>query len=110
MKAKRLEKYDVHHQTGGLRSLETLDGFPILDSLGFVDFPARQLDVPVETKLTMRHRNACRTEMCFKHLTPQGLVTLAKDHRVMKLSELRMLQRTNAQWTSSKCCEKLPDG
>lgn len=90
--------------------METLDGFPILDSLGFVDFPAKQLDVPVETKLTMRHRNAWRTEMCFKHLTPQGLVTLAKDHRVMKLSELRMLQRTNAQWTSSKCCEKLPDG
>lgn len=97
MKAKRLEKYEVQHQTGGLRSLETLGGLPILDSLGFVDFPARQLDVPVETKLTMRYRNACRTEMCFKHLAPQLLVTLAKDCGVMKLGELRMLQRTNAQ-------------
>lgn len=110
MKAKRLEKYEVHHQTGGLRSLETLNGLPILDPLGFMDFPERHLDVPVETKLTMRHRNACRTEMCFKRLTPQGLVTLAKDRRVMKPGELSMLQRTNAQWTSSKSCEKLPDG
>lgn len=110
MKAKRLEKYEVQRQTGGLHSLETLDGLPVLDSLGFVDFPARQLYVPVETKLTMRHRNARRTEMCFKHLAPQLLVTLAKDCRVMKLGELRMLQRTNAQWTSSRCCEKLPDG
>lgn len=109
MKAKRLEKYEVQHQTWGLHSLETLDGLPVLDSLGSVDFPARQLDVPVETKLTMRHRNACRTEMCFKHLAPQLLVTLARDCGV-KLGELRMLQSTNAQWTSSRCCEKLPDG
>lgn len=61
---------------------------PNFGLLGFVGFPARKLDVPLETKLPPRHRNVCGTEMCFKWLGPQPLVTLAKDWGVVKQCEL----------------------
>lgn len=97
MKAKPTENTRAQHQTGDLAVWRhwVVSNFGLFEFLGL---PARQLDVPVETKPDNEIQKCVQDRDVF-----QAPCTSAASHPGqglwgdVKLGELRMLQRTNAQ-------------